>query len=136
MCSVWRASIQGTRTEVRDWEDVVTSRIIIVILTCVTCALGAHKGSTASGEAPDPCTLLSRLDVAETVGAPVKEGITRLRNGTVANCMFAGAHGGQFAVLVRRTPTAEWASEQAGRMSDGSQFGTYREVPQDRKSTR
>ena len=97
---------------------------------CVTCALGAQTSSPASGEAPDPCTLLSRLDVAETVGAPVKEGVSRVRNGTVANCMFAGAHGGQFAILVRRTPSADWVSEQAGRMSDGSQFGTYREVPQ------
>ena len=97
---------------------------------CVTCALGAQTSSPASGEAPDPCTLLSRLDVAETVGAPVKEGVSRVRNGTVANCMFAAAHGGQLAILVRRTPTADWVSEQAGRMSDGSQFGTYREVPQ------
>src|ERR1035441_735494 len=79
----------GTRTEVRASEDVVTRRIIIVILTCVTCAVGAHKGSTASGEAPDPCTLLSRLDVTEAAGASVKEGVSRLRNGTMANCMFA-----------------------------------------------
>ena len=114
----------------RPSEDDVTSRIIIAILMCVTCEAGAHKSSPASGEAPDPCTLLSRLDVAEAAGAPVKEGVSRLRNGNVANCMFAGAHGGQFAVLVRRNPTADWVSEQAGRMSDGSQYGTYREVPQ------
>jgi hypothetical protein len=108
----------------------VTGRIITFVLICVACAAGAQKGSPASGEAPDPCTLLSRLDVAETAGAPVKEGVSRLRNGTVANCVFAGAHGGQLAILVRRAPSAEWVSEQAGRMSDGSQYGTYREVPQ------
>ena len=73
---------------------------------------------------------MSRLDVAEAVGTSVKEGVSRVRNGNVANCMFAAAHGGQFAVLVRRAPSADWVSEQAGRMSDGSQFGTYREVPQ------
>ena len=108
----------------------MASRIIVVIFMCVTCAVGAQKSSPASGEAPDPCTLLSRLDVAEAVGAPVKAGVSRLRNGTVANCMFAGAHSGQLAILVRRTPSADWVSEQAGRMSDGSLLGTYREVPQ------
>jgi hypothetical protein len=108
----------------------VASRIIIVLVVCVTCAVGAHRSSPASGEAPDPCTLLSRIDVAEAAGASVTQGVTRVRNGNVANCMFAGAHGGQLAILVRRTPSAEWVSEQAGRMSDGSQFGTYREVPQ------
>ena len=111
-------------------EDDVTSRMIVVILLGVTCAVGAHKSSPASGETPDPCALLSRLDVAEAVAAPVKEGVSRLLNGTVSNCMFAGAHGGQVAILVRRTPTADWVSEQAARLSDGSQFGTYREVPQ------
>ena len=120
----------GKRTEVRVSEDDVTSRIIIVILMCVTCAAGAQKCTAASGEVPDPCTLLSRLDVTEAAGASVKAGVSRLRNGNVANCMFAGAHGGQFAVLVRRTPSADWVSEQSGRMSDGSQFGTYREVAQ------
>jgi hypothetical protein len=108
----------------------VAGRIIIVISMCVTCAVGAQKSSPASGEVPDPCTLLSRLDVAEAAGAPVQEGVSRLRNGTVANCMFAGAHSGQLAILVRRTPSAEWVSAQAGRMSDGSLLGTYREVPQ------
>ena len=108
----------------------MASRIIIVILMCVTCAVGAAKSSPASSEAPDPCTLLSRLDVTEAAGAPVKEGVSRLRNGTMANCMFAGAHDGQLAILVRRTPSAEWVSEQAGRMSDGSLLGTYREVSQ------
>jgi hypothetical protein len=96
----------------------------------VTGAVGAQTSSPASGEAPDPCTLLSRLDVAETVGAPVKEGVPRLLNKTVTNCMFAGAGSGQVAILVRRTPSAEWVSEQAARMSDGSLLGTYREVPQ------
>ena len=108
----------------------MTSRTILFISMCVTCAVGAQKSTPGSGEAPDPCTLLSRLDVAEAVGTPVKEGVSRLLNKTVANCMFAGARGGQVAILVRRTPSADWVSEQAGRMSDGSQFGTYREVPQ------
>jgi hypothetical protein len=108
----------------------VASRIIIIILVCVTCAVGAHKSSPAPGETPAPCTLLSRLDVAEAVGAPVKDGVARLLNRTVANCMFAGAHSGQVAILVRRTPSAEWVAEQAGRMSDASLLGTYREVPQ------
>ena len=130
ICTVWRASIQTRGRSPGSWEDDVASRMITVILMCVTCAVGAQKSSPPPGEAPDPCTLLSRLDVTEAVGAPVKEGVSRLRNGTVANCMFAGAHGGQFAILVRRTPSADWVSEQAGRMSDGSQFGTYREVPQ------
>jgi hypothetical protein len=120
----------GRRTRSGPSEDDVTSRIIIVISMCVTCAVGAQKSSPASGEAPDPCTLLSRLDVTEAVAAHVKDGVSRLRNGNVANCMFAGAHSGQMAILVRRTPSAEWVSEQAGRMSEGSLLGTYREVPQ------
>ena len=130
MCSVWRASIEARGRSPGPSEDDVTSRISVVILMCVTCAVGAQKSTPASGEAPDPCTLLSRLDVAEAAGAPVKAGVSRLRNGTVANCMFGGAHHGQFAILVRRTPSADWVSEQASRMSDGGQFGTYREVPQ------
>jgi hypothetical protein len=96
----------------------------------MTCAAGAQKSTPASGEAPDPCILLSRRDVIEAAGAPVKEGVSRLRNGTVANCMFAGAHGGQFAILVRRIPPADSVPEQAGWTRGGSPFGTDGEVPQ------
>ncbi len=108
----------------------MTSRIITVILMCVAGAVGAQTSSPASGETPDPCILLSKVDVTETVGAPVKDGVSRLLNKTVTNCRFAGAHGGELAILVRRTPSAEWVSEQAGRMSEGSLLGTYREMPQ------
>jgi hypothetical protein len=96
----------------------VTRRIIVVVFMCVTCAVGAHKSSTASGEAPDPCTLVSRFDVAEAAGASVREGVSRLRNGAL-NCMFAGARGGQLAVLVRRIPPADSVPDQGSAPQAG-----------------
>ena len=108
----------------------MTSRFIVGIFTCLTCAVGAQTNSPASWQTPDLCTLLSRVEIEEAIGTPVKEGVSRLRNGTHTHCSFAGAHGGQVVILVRRTPTADWVSEQVGRMRGGSQFGTYREVPQ------
>ena len=83
----------------------------------------------SSGQASTPCALLLRSDVAEAVGIPVTEGVTRIADRDVTSCSFAGERGGRVAILVRRVPARDWVSEQVARMTRGVQLGTYRELP-------
>jgi hypothetical protein len=71
---------------------------------------------------------LSRLEVEEAAGIPVRQGVSRLTNGNLTSCWFAGERPGQVAILVRRFPTPAWTSEQLERMNRAVPFGTYREV--------
>lgn len=80
-------------------------------------------------EAPNACTLLSRLEVAEAAGTTVGEGELRLRTATVTRCLFSGGNGGNAAILFRRVPSGDWESEQRGRFQRGVQLGTYSEMP-------
>ena len=105
------------------------TRFMVILLACVASKIGAQTSSPALVGPGDVCGLLPGLDVAETVGTPLKEGVARLRTGTLASCSFAGERGAQVSILVRLAPTADWESEQVGRMSRAGRFGTYREVP-------
>jgi hypothetical protein len=107
----------------------VKIRFIVIFLTCLMGRVGAPASSQAFAGPPDACGLLSTLEVAEAVGTPLKVGVSRWSTGTLTGCSFAGERDGKVAILVRRAPAADWVSEQAGRMTRGVRFGTYREVP-------
>jgi hypothetical protein len=108
---------------------------LILFLMVVTAAVAFTPVASARGQAdptlsevPNACTLLSRVDVGEAVGTSVGEGESRLRTATFTRCSFSGRNGGDAAILVRRIPSGDWASEQQERLHRGVQFGTYSEM--------
>src|SRR3954453_13408317 len=103
------------------------TRFSVIFLALLKCA-AAQTSSNPIADPSDVCTLLSTREVADAVGVPVREGVSRLRSGNLRSCWFGGERPGEVAILVRRLPTADWASEEVGRMSRGVQAGTYREV--------
>ena len=102
------------------------TRFSVIFLALLTYA-AAQTSSNPLAEPSDVCTLLSRREAGEAAGIPVSEGVSRL-SGNFRSCWFGLERSGQVAILLRRIPTANWASEEVGRMSRGVQFGTYREV--------
>jgi hypothetical protein len=106
----------------------IRSFVAVAFLAAAISSAQASTPIPPLPEVPIACALLSSLDVQEAVGIPVGEGVSRLRTGTLTSCSFAAERGGQVAILVRRAPSAEWVSEQIGRMNRGVQFGTWREL--------
>jgi hypothetical protein len=78
----------------------------------------------AASETPPACSVISQADVAELAGTPVAEGKAGVTERGVTSCSFAGEHGGQVTVLVRRVQAGSWRQEQEARMRRGA----YREV--------
>jgi hypothetical protein len=103
------------------------------LVTLALLAGGASSGEMAETLAslpagPNACALLSRPEVIEAVGGTVGDGELRLRTKSFTRCLFPTGSGGSAAILVRQLESADWASEQLGRLHRGTQFGTYREV--------
>lgn len=89
-----------------------------------TALFSAAISQAAAWDAPPACSVVSRGDVAELAGIPVGEGKAVSLERGVTSCSFAGEHGGQVTVLVRRFPPGGWRHEQEARMRRGA----YREV--------
>jgi hypothetical protein len=103
------------------------TRFSVIFLALLKCAAAQTSSHPLAGPS-DVCTLLTTREVGDAAGVPVREGVSRLSNGNLRSCWFGGERPGVVAILVRRLPTADWASEEVGRMSRGVQVGTYRRV--------
>ena len=84
--------------------------------------------SSQVGPSTSACALLSRVDVESATGTSVNEGVPQLKTDSLTSCSFSAERGGQVTLLVRRIPTANWASEQIERMARGVRLGIWREV--------
>ena len=107
------------------------ARLAFAGIAFLASALSSALASTAAVAptgALNACDLLSRLDVGEAVGLPVRDGLPRLGSGSLTSCWFATGRDGEVGILLRRLPDADWLSAQAGRMALGVGIGSYREV--------
>jgi uncharacterized membrane protein len=100
---------------------------IAFFATALASALASTPATAPAGDS-NACALLSGLDVEKAVGVPVKDGLPRLRIGSLTSCRFATERGGEVGILVRSLPGADWLSAQEGRMNRGVRIGSYREV--------
>ena len=70
-------------------------------------ALSSALASTPAAARPGAshaCALLSRLDVGEAVGVPVRDGLPRWGSGSLTSCWFATGRDGEVRILLRRVP--------------------------------
>jgi len=88
----------------------------IFLLAAACVSLVCPRVAAQQSVAPAACSLLSRAEIEQTVGAGVSPGEYRLVGETATACRFAAKGGGVIAILVRRIPGRSWAAEQIGRM--------------------
>jgi hypothetical protein len=100
---------------------------IAFLASALSSALASTPAAAPRG-ALNACDLLSRLDVGEAMGVPVRDGLPRWGSGSLTSCWFAAGPDGEVGILLRRLPDADWLSAQAGRMDLGVGIGSYREV--------
>jgi hypothetical protein len=91
-------------------------------------ALFAVAAGAGAAQAPGPCSLLSRVEVEQAIGAAIADGTVRVNTPAVASCSFDYSGGGSVAISIRHMSSRYWSDEQIDRMRRGVGLGSYRET--------
>ncbi len=106
----------------------IASLMIAGLMTMIVSSAHAAIPAPTPAEHPDVCSLLSAAEVEKATGAPMAEGVTRLRMSDATACSFSGPMGLRVVILVRWTPAGDWVSQEIARMDRSVGLGTYHRI--------
>ena len=103
-------------------------RYVVLIVSAASVLMAVRTAGAQQPNATGACSLLSREEVGQALGAPVGEGRALVSTGVVTSCSFPAKGGGSVPILLRRNAGRAWIAEQEYRMNKGVGHGAFRPV--------